>query len=117
MALPYFQRLQKEGESGRKKINQFTRYLTVIITAFQAPGYILSQVPSNAHPEGQLWWVTSIAILVAGTMFHYVAGRENYRQRYRQRYFFNHHGGYYCRSSLLHSFLNLWEEWNHTVVD
>src|ERR1051326_3323249 len=69
LAVPYFQRLQKEGESGRKKINQITRYLTVIITAFQGPRYILSQVPSNAHPEGQLWWVTSITILTAGTIF------------------------------------------------
>jgi preprotein translocase subunit SecY len=69
LALPYFQRLQKEGESGRKKINQFTRYLTVIITAFQAPGYILSQVPMNAHPNDNLWWTTSVTILVAGTIF------------------------------------------------
>ena len=35
MALPFFQRLQREGESGRKKINQYTRYLTVVITAMQ----------------------------------------------------------------------------------
>jgi preprotein translocase subunit SecY len=48
MAIPYFQKLQKEGESGRKKINQITRYLTVVITALQAPGYIAnltSQLP------------------------------------------------------------------------
>ena len=38
IAVPYFQKLQKEGESGRKKINQFTRYLTIIITALQAIG-------------------------------------------------------------------------------
>ncbi|MEW6468189.1 MAG: preprotein translocase subunit SecY [Bacteroidota bacterium] len=69
MAIPYFQRLQKEGESGRKKINQYTRFLTVAITAMQAPGYILSQVPANAHPEGGGWMFTSVLILVAGTMF------------------------------------------------
>ena len=40
MAIPYFQKLQKEGESGRKKINQITRYLTVVILIFQAPAYI-----------------------------------------------------------------------------
>ena len=40
IAVPYFQKLQKEGESGRKKINQITRYLTVIITALQAMGYV-----------------------------------------------------------------------------
>ena len=40
MAIPYFQKLQKEGESGRKKINNITRYLTILITGGQAPGYI-----------------------------------------------------------------------------
>jgi preprotein translocase subunit SecY len=40
IAVPYFQRLQKEGESGRRKINQITRYLTVIILVFQSPAYL-----------------------------------------------------------------------------
>ncbi|MCD4724888.1 MAG: preprotein translocase subunit SecY, partial [Bacteroidales bacterium] len=44
MALPYFQKLQKEGESGRKKINQITRYLTILITGFQAQAYIANLV-------------------------------------------------------------------------
>ena len=51
MAIPYFQKLQKEGESGRKKINQMTRYLTVIILIFQSPAYIVnlvSQLPAEA---------------------------------------------------------------------
>ena len=48
MALPYFQRMQKEGESGRRKINQYTRFLTVIITALQAPGFISTQLTSYA---------------------------------------------------------------------
>ena len=51
MAIPYFQRLQKEGESGRRKINQITRYLTVVIVAVQAPAYIAnlrSQLPPAA---------------------------------------------------------------------
>ncbi|MFM2207697.1 MAG: hypothetical protein RL213_1672 [Bacteroidota bacterium] len=79
IAIPYFQKLQKEGESGRKKINNITRWLTVIITAFQAPGYIVnlrSQVPSaiisSVNPELVSpfhFWFTSIVILVAGTMF------------------------------------------------
>ena len=47
MAIPYFQRLQKEGESGRRKINQITRLLTIVITGFQAPGYIATQVVNN----------------------------------------------------------------------
>ena len=53
MAIPYFQKLQKEGESGRKKINQITRYLTVVILILQSPGYIanlVSQLPPEAIP-------------------------------------------------------------------
>lgn len=80
MAIPYFQKLQKEGESGRKKINQITRYLTVFITAGQAPGYIanlVSQLPSeaispfdpNITSPTTFFWVSSILILVSGTMF------------------------------------------------
>jgi preprotein translocase subunit SecY len=72
MAIPYFQKLQKEGESGRKKINQYTRFLTVVITLFQAPGYLASQVANhpNAVPDQSMfWWVSSIIILVTGTMF------------------------------------------------
>ena len=79
IAIPYFQKMQKEGESGRKRINQITRWLTVIITAFQAPGYIVNlraQVPSAiisvTNPEivsPFQFWFTSILILVAGTIF------------------------------------------------
>ena len=47
MAIPYFQKLQREGESGRKRINQMTRYLTVVITAFQAPAYIRGVIIAN----------------------------------------------------------------------
>jgi preprotein translocase subunit SecY len=43
MALPYFRKMQMEGESGRKKITQYTRFLTVLITLMQAPGYIATQ--------------------------------------------------------------------------
>ena len=79
IAIPYFQKMQKEGESGRKRINQITRWLTVIITAFQAPGYIVNlraQVPSAiisvTNPDivsPFQFWFTSILILVAGTIF------------------------------------------------
>ncbi len=80
MAVPYFQRLQKEGESGRRKINQITRYLTIIVTGFQAPGYIanlVSQLPAEAitpfNPNitspTTFFWVSSIVILISGTMF------------------------------------------------
>ncbi|MEN8119103.1 MAG: preprotein translocase subunit SecY [Bacteroidota bacterium] len=73
MAIPYFQRLQREGESGRKKINQITRYLTVLITSGQAPGYLANlqaQLPGSAFVmEGSYFWLSSVVILVAGTMF------------------------------------------------
>jgi len=72
MAFPYFQRMQKEGESGRRKINQYTRFLTILITALQAPGYLSTQLtsyPGVVADASQLWWVTSVSILVAGTMF------------------------------------------------
>src|SRR6478735_5111296 len=48
IAVPYFIKLQKEGESGRNKINQWTRYLTIAITALQAIGYLKSQVQPDA---------------------------------------------------------------------
>jgi len=80
MAIPYFQRLQREGESGRKKMNQITRYLTVIITVAQAQGYIanlVSQIPSGgiypfnpADPTVPfLFRLSSTIILTAGTLF------------------------------------------------
>lgn len=73
MAVPYFQRLQREGESGRKKINQITRYLTVAITAGQAPAYLTNltvQLPQAAFVQtGTLFWISSVVILVSGTMF------------------------------------------------
>ena len=80
MAIPYFQRLQREGESGRRKINQITRYLTVAIVAFQAPAYIanlVSQVPAEAitpfsaavNKPPLFFWVSSTIILISGTLF------------------------------------------------
>ncbi len=70
MAIPFFQRLQREGESGRKKINQITRVLTIFITLGQAPGYIATQIPDSAITNpGTFFWVSSLVILVSGTMF------------------------------------------------
>jgi preprotein translocase subunit SecY len=72
MALPHFQRLQREGESGRKKINQYTRYLTVVITALQAVGYLASQVEGKQGvviDGGPFWWFQSVLVLVTGTVF------------------------------------------------
>lgn len=73
MAVPALQKLQKEGESGRKKINQYTRYLTILITAGQAPGYIAnlqSQLPTDAFlTSPSLFWFTAWLILITGTVF------------------------------------------------
>ncbi|HMV09688.1 MAG TPA: preprotein translocase subunit SecY [Cyclobacteriaceae bacterium] len=69
-AVPYFQKLQKEGESGRKRMNQITRVLTIFITAFQAYGYIRGTIDQNAIINNNLFfYVSSIIILIAGTMF------------------------------------------------
>ena len=82
MAIPYFQKLQKEGESGRRKINQITRYLTVIILIFQSPAYIANlvrQLPpegiylfdpgTTTHSMFSFFGLSSIIILTAGSMF------------------------------------------------
>jgi preprotein translocase subunit SecY len=73
IAIPYFQRLQREGESGRRKINQITRYLTVIILVLQAPAYLANldtQLPDSAFvSKGFGFQFVSTIILTAGTMF------------------------------------------------
>ena len=78
MALPYFQKLQKEGESGRKKMNQITRYLTILVCVVQAPTYIANMrsqaadaiVLTNANgTPSMLFWISAIVILVSGTLF------------------------------------------------
>jgi len=72
IAVPYFQRLQREGESGRKKINQITRYLTIAILLIQAPSYIANlryQLPPSAIVGGLNFTISSTIILTAGTMF------------------------------------------------
>ncbi len=73
LAVPYLQKLDKEGESGRRKKNQITRYLTVGITMAQAPAYIANlkaQLPAEAFfLSPGTFWFTSIVILVTGTMF------------------------------------------------
>ena len=72
MAVPYFQKMQREGESGRKKINQYTRFLTIAVTAVQCPGYLATQVyniPGAVLIDGSWFMIQSTMILVTGTMF------------------------------------------------
>jgi preprotein translocase subunit SecY len=75
IAIPYLQKLQKEGESGTKKINQITRWLTILITLVQGPGYIYNLyntlpneaflLPSDSFP----FLFSSVVILTTGTIF------------------------------------------------
>ena len=79
MFVPYFRKLQMEGESGRRKMNQLTRYLTILILCIQGPAYIASihsQIPGAAFlAETQLGWsrfmynLVATIILMAGSMF------------------------------------------------
>ncbi|PZR41216.1 MAG: preprotein translocase subunit SecY [Azospira oryzae] len=70
VAVPHFAKLQKEGESGRKRLNQFTRILTIVITAAQSYAYLRTTVNAEAiiNP-GLFFTVSSIIILISGTMF------------------------------------------------
>ncbi len=72
VSLPYFQRMQKEGEAGRKKINQITRVLTIIITLVQSSAYLATTIPQEAiYAEISTTFFTfsSMIILTAGTIF------------------------------------------------
>jgi preprotein translocase subunit SecY len=73
IAVPYLQKLQKDGESGRKKINQITRWLTIAITMVQGPAYITNiyqLIPSSAiYISGSMFWITSMVVLTSGTVF------------------------------------------------
>jgi preprotein translocase subunit SecY len=70
VALPAAQKMQKEGESGRKKLNQYTRYLTIIITIAQSIGYLSTAIPSEAITiDRTFFMISSIIILTAGTIF------------------------------------------------
>ncbi|HAD97003.1 MAG TPA: preprotein translocase subunit SecY, partial [Cryomorphaceae bacterium] len=71
MAVPTIQKMQKEGESGRRKINQITRFLTIAITFAQAPGYIANLMSQNVALtiSPSVFWVTSMVVLTAGTIF------------------------------------------------
>lgn len=75
IAVPYLQKLQKEGESGNKKRNQITRWLTILICIVQAPAYLYGLsalgVPDSAFVlgRGPLFMISSVIILVTGTIF------------------------------------------------
>ena len=72
--IPYFQKMQKEGESGRRKMNQWTRFLTIVVLSIQGPAYVANlfhTLPPTAFIYGHSFWfvVYATVILIAGTMF------------------------------------------------
>lgn len=73
--VPRFQKMQKEGESGRKKINQWTRYLTIAVTLVQASAYVAYLRQMTAQNGGIIpgyadyFWLSTVIVLTAGTMF------------------------------------------------
>lgn len=70
VAVPYFQKLQKEGDSGRKKINQITRVLTILVTLGQSVGYLSYAVPAEAIMIDRAFFtVSAMIILTSGTIF------------------------------------------------
>ena len=74
IAVPYFQKMQREGESGHRKMNQLTRYLTVLILLLQGPAYLVNlsvqmSYASAALPEGLWFKISSTILLCAGSMF------------------------------------------------
>src|SRR5688572_27361460 len=69
IAVPYFQKMQKEGESGRKKINQITRVLTIVITLAQAVGFVATINSEAIAINTTLFTITSMIVLTAGTIF------------------------------------------------
>ncbi len=72
VAVPYFQKMQREGESGRRKINQYTRYLTIVVLLFQGPFYLMNlhaQAGSAIMTDWTLFLISSTIILAAGSMF------------------------------------------------
>ncbi|MBQ6046866.1 MAG: preprotein translocase subunit SecY [Bacteroidales bacterium] len=80
MVIPYFQKMQRDGESGRRLMNQITRMLTVVVTGLQAPAYITNMMyqlgatttaiyPFTGAQPSIFFWVSSIIILISGTLF------------------------------------------------
>ena len=76
IAVPYFQKMQREGESGRRKMNQYTRYLTIFILLLQAPSYLLNLKwqngglnPMHESLDWTMFVISSTIILTAGSMF------------------------------------------------
>ena len=104
--VPQISKMQKEGESGRKKINQWTRYLTVIVTAFQAAAYIgfLEYVQPGMQClmlTQAFFWVSTVIILTAGTLFVMWLGEKITDKGFGNGTSINHHDRNSCTSSAI----------------
>ena len=100
VAVPYFQKMQREGESGRKKINWYTRVLTIAILVFQAPAYLmnLKMQASQALASGISWTffiIPATIILAAGSMFILWLG-ERITDKGGEWYLNDYHDWHYC---------------------
>ena len=72
MFVPSFRKMQMEGESGRRKMNQITRYLTILVLAIQGPAYVAGMIPAAARTVSWspfMFNLVSTIILMAGSMF------------------------------------------------
>ena len=97
--LPYFQKLQREGEEGRRKITQLTRYGTVGITAFQSIGYAINlQYGATGQAiviNSTFFMISTVIVLTAGTIFVMWLGERITGKRYRERHIHRYYGGHY----------------------
>ena len=93
---PTLEALKKEGESGRKVINQYTRYLTVVLAMFQAYGIAIGLEGAGNVISDPGWFFRISTVDLAYRRHHVpdVAGRADHRARHRQRHFADHHGGH-----------------------
>ncbi len=100
---PYLERLSKEGELGRRKITQYTRYGTILLSVFQSPGIALflekQQLPVGSVPRpprdpGAGFLLMTVLTLTTGTRLRHVARRADHRARHRQRHVAHHLRGH-----------------------
>ena len=69
VAVPQIQKIQRDGESGRKKIQTYTKLLTIVVTLLQAPGYLNAYVGSAVTESGFMFQLTAVSVIIASTMF------------------------------------------------
>ncbi len=110
--VPQMQKVQKDGESGRKKINQWTRYLTVVVTFAQAYAYVgyLKTMGRDAIIDSfsAYFWLTTPILLTAGTLFVMWIGEKITDKGLGQWYFHHYHDWYPCSFSQMRSTRSSW---------